>query len=125
MEGHAEQCVERCFEHAGMSASASMLVETSCVEDHPFSLNEFNSTGDLAPVWAQIVLTCVYLARIGRRDLLWTVNVMARSVTKWNKPCWEQCLWQQVGPIEKLSQPLETLQKILFFLPILRIANLD
>ena len=29
----------------------------------------------------------MYLARIGRPDLLWTVNVLARAVTKWTQAC--------------------------------------
>ena len=31
----------------------------------------------------QIVLKCLYLARIGRPDILWSVNKLARSITKW------------------------------------------
>ena len=29
----------------------------------------------------------MHLASIGKPDLLWTVNILARSVTKWNKAC--------------------------------------
>ena len=32
-------------------------------------------------------LKCLCSARTGRLDLLWTVNMLARSVTKWNKAC--------------------------------------
>ena len=34
-----------------------------------------------------IVLKCLYLARIGRPDILWSVNKLARSITKWTKAC--------------------------------------
>ena len=34
---------------------------------------------------AQIVVTCLYVARFGRPDLLWTVTMLARSVATWNK----------------------------------------
>ena len=34
-----------------------------------------------------IVLKCLYLARIGRLDILWSVNKLARSITKWTKAC--------------------------------------
>ena len=34
-----------------------------------------------------IVLKCLYLARIGRPDILWSVNKLARSVTKWTQAC--------------------------------------
>ena len=38
-------------------------------------------------VCSQIVLKCLYLARIGRPDILWSVNKLARSITKWTKAC--------------------------------------
>ena len=34
-----------------------------------------------------MVLKCLYLARIGRSDILWSVNELARSITKWTKAC--------------------------------------
>ena len=36
---------------------------------------------------SQIVLKCPYLARIGRPDILWSVNKLARTVTKWTRAC--------------------------------------
>ena len=30
---------------------------------------------------------CLHLARIGRPDILWSVNKLARSVTEWTQPC--------------------------------------
>ena len=35
----------------------------------------------------KIVLKCLYLARIGRPDILWSLNKLARSITKWTKAC--------------------------------------
>ena len=32
-------------------------------------------------------LKCLYLARIGRPDILWSVNKLARSITKWTNAC--------------------------------------
>ena len=55
------------------------------MDDHQFSPEFFDGTGELAPICTQIVLSCVDLARIGRHDRLWTVNFLARSVTKWNR----------------------------------------
>ena len=34
-----------------------------------------------------MVVKCLYLARIGRPDILWSVNKLARSITKWTKTC--------------------------------------
>ena len=45
------------------------------------------SVGDLSNTCSQIVLKCLYLARIGRPDILWSVNKLARSITKWTKAC--------------------------------------
>ena len=43
------------------------------------------SVGELSQVCSQIVLKCLYLARIGRPDIPWSVNKLARSITKWTK----------------------------------------
>ena len=48
---------------------------------------KLKSVGELSKVWSQIVLKCFYLARIGRPDILWSVNRLARSITKWTKAC--------------------------------------
>ena len=45
------------------------------------------SVGELSKVCSQIVMTCPYLARIGRLDILWSVNKLARAVTKWTEAC--------------------------------------
>ena len=45
------------------------------------------SVGELSQVCSQIVLKCSYLARFGRPDILWSVNKLARSITKWTKAC--------------------------------------
>ena len=35
----------------------------------------------------QIVLNCLFLARIRRPDILWSVSQLARAVTKWTRAC--------------------------------------
>ena len=45
------------------------------------------SVGELSHVCSQIVLKYLYLTRIGRPDILWYVNKLARSFTKWTKAC--------------------------------------
>ena len=45
------------------------------------------SVGELSNVCSQIVLKYLYLARIGRPDILWSVNKLARSIIKWTKIC--------------------------------------
>ena len=57
------------------------------MNDHQFKEEENGSVGELATVCSQIVLKCLYLARIGRPDILWCVNKLARSRKKWTKSC--------------------------------------
>ena len=45
------------------------------------------SVGEFSQVCSQIVLKCFFLARIGRLDILWSVNMLARSIKKWTKAC--------------------------------------
>ena len=45
------------------------------------------SVGGLSDVCSQIVLKCVYLPRIGRPGILWSVNKLARAITKWTRAC--------------------------------------
>ena len=46
-----------------------------------------NPLEKLSKVWSQIVLKCLYLARIGGPHILWSMNKLARSVTKWTGAC--------------------------------------
>ena len=50
-------------------------------------MEELKSVGEFSKVSSQIVLKCLYLARIGRPDILWSVNKLARSITNWTKAC--------------------------------------
>ena len=52
-----------------------------------FKEEETKSVGELSNACSQIVLKCFYLARIGRPGILWSVNKLARSITKWTKAC--------------------------------------
>ena len=85
MEGHAKKCVERYCELANRTTQQLYKVSTQCIDDHHFKEEEMKSVGELSQVCSQIVLKCLYLARIGRPDILWSVNKLARSITKWTK----------------------------------------
>ena len=54
---------------------------------HHFKKEELESVGKLSKVRSQIVLNCLYVATIGGPDILWSVNKLARSVTKWTGAC--------------------------------------
>ena len=87
MEGHAKKCVERYCELANNTTQQLYKVSTPCIEDHHFKEEEMKSVGELSHVCSQIVLKCLYLVRIGRPDIQWSVNKLARSITKWTKAC--------------------------------------
>ena len=54
--------------------SSLQQVVTPCVDDHPIPPIK----GELSDVCAHIVLRCLYLARIGRPDLLQSVHPSAK-----------------------------------------------
>ena len=87
MECHAMKCVERYCELANKTTQQLYKVSTPCIDDHHFKEEEMKSVGELSQVCSKIVLKCLYLARIGRPDILWSVNKLARSITKWTKAC--------------------------------------
>ena len=87
MEGHAKKCVERYCELANKTTQQLYKVSTPCIDDYHFKEEELKYVGELLKVSFQIVLQCLYLARIGRPDILWSVNKHARSIRKWTKAC--------------------------------------
>ena len=85
MEGHAKKCGQRYCELANKTTQQLYKVSTPCIDDHHFKEEEMKSVGELSQVCSQIVLKCLYLARVGRPDILWSVNKLARSITKLTK----------------------------------------
>ena len=84
MVGRAKKC--DC-ELANKTTQQLYKVSTPCIDDHLFKEEETKFVGELSHVCSQIVLKCLHLARIGRPDILWSVNKLARSITKWTKAC--------------------------------------
>ena len=66
MERHAKKCVERCCELANKTTQQLYKVSTPCIDDHHFKEEEMKSVGESSQVCSQIVLKCLYLARIGK-----------------------------------------------------------
>ena len=87
MAGHAKKCVERYCELANKTTQQLYKVSTPCIDDHHFKEEETKSVGELSNACSQIVLKCLYLARIGRPDILCSEKKLARSITKWTKAC--------------------------------------
>ena len=82
MEGHAKKCVERYCELANKTTQQLYKVSTPCIDDHHFKEEEIKSVGEVSQLCSLFVLKCLYLARIGRLGILWSVNKFARSITK-------------------------------------------
>ena len=87
MERHAKKCVERYCELANKTTRQLYKVSTLCIDDHHFKEEELESVGELSKVCSQIILKCLYFARIGRPGILWSVNKIARTVIKWTRAC--------------------------------------
>ena len=87
MEGRAQKCVERYCEFANKKVEQLYKVSHPCLVDHQFKKEELESVGELSEVCSQIAWKCLYEARIGRPDILWSVNKLARSVRKWTQAC--------------------------------------
>ena len=81
----SETWVERYFELAKKDVSNLQEVATPGARDHQIFPEAFEMNGELSAVSAQMVLSSLYLERIGRPDLLWSVNTLSRPVPKWNK----------------------------------------
>ena len=79
MEGHAKKCVERYCELANKTTQELYKVSTPCLDDHHFKKEELEAVGDLSKFCSHIVFKWFYLARIGRIDMLWLVNKLARA----------------------------------------------
>ena len=74
-------------ELANKTTQQLFKVSTPCIDDHHFKEEELKSVGELSKVCSPIVLKCLYLARIGRPDILWSVNKLEGTITKWTKAC--------------------------------------
>ena len=69
VEGHAKKCVKRYCEFSIQATQQFYKVATPCMDDHQLKKEEMGFVGELSIVLSQIVLKCMYLARIGRSDI--------------------------------------------------------
>ena len=127
----------RYCELANRTTQQLYKVCTPCIDDHHFKEEEMKSVGEMSQVCSQVVVKCLYLARIGRPDILWSVNKLARSITKWTKACDKRlsrliscvhhtCDYKQychAGNTAKTVQ-IGTNSRLRFLQEILRIQNL-
>ena len=83
MAGHAKKCVERYCELANRTTQQLYKASTPCIDDHHFKEEEKRIVTCMLSTCSEMLI----LARIGRLDILWSVNKLARSITKWTKAC--------------------------------------
>ena len=62
-------------------------VSTPCLDDYQIKKEALEAVGESSKICPQIVLQFLCLARIGRPDILWSANELARSVTKRTQAC--------------------------------------
>ena len=74
MKGHVKQSIDRYLELSGTPRASLTKVCTPCIDDHMLQDSDFITEGVLALEAARIVLKSLYVARMGRPDLLWSVN---------------------------------------------------
>ena len=88
MEGYVKKCVwNDICELTNETTQQLYKVYTPCIDDHQFKEKELKSVGELSDVCSQILLKCLYLARTGRHDVVWSANKLACAITKWTKAC--------------------------------------
>ena len=83
MEGHAQKCVEQYCQLAHKKVEQLFKVSSPSFDDHQFKQEELESVAELSEVCSQIVLKCLYLARIGRRDIS-SLRDQSRNVLRVN-----------------------------------------
>ena len=78
------KCVERYCELASRSTQQFFQSRKNpCIDNHQFKEEEMGSVGELSKVCSKV--KCLYLARVGRLDILWSVNKLARAIAKWTR----------------------------------------
>ena len=87
MCGHCEQTVQTYCTLANKKPSDLKQVATPCIDDHQLAPEDFETKGAVAAVASKIVSAGLYVGRMARPDFLWSVNTLAREVTKWNIAC--------------------------------------
>ena len=91
MCGRVKQTAGRYLELAGKPREPLKKVGTPCIDDHKIPPEEFIVKGELAPIAARVLLKALYVARIARMDLMWSVSMLARDVTRWTAAVIADC----------------------------------
>ena len=79
-------CGATC-ELANKTTQQLYKVSIPCIDDHHFKEEEMKSVWRIVTSMLSNCSKMFILGRIGRPDILWSVNKLARSITKWTKAC--------------------------------------
>ena len=85
MEGHAKKCVEWCCELANKKTEQLRKVSTWMITTS--RRRNWNRLENCHKFALKLSRKYMYLSRIGRPDILWSVNKLASVVTKWAGAC--------------------------------------
>ena len=108
MAGRAKKCVERYCELANKTTQQLHKVSNSMYRWSPLQRGRNKICWRIVKYSSQIVLICLYLARIGPPDILWSVNKLATIHNKM-----DQSLWQTLESIDFMYSSHEWIQTIL------------
>ena len=88
MEGHAKKCVERYGELANRTTQQLYKVSTPCLDDLHFKRGRIEICRRIVK---SMLADCSKMLILGtywkRPDIPWSVNKLARSITKWTTAC--------------------------------------
>ena len=84
---NASNAWKRYLELAKVDRKTLRPVATPNLDDHQIPPIEFETKGNLSAIASRVVLKVLLTARLTRPDVLWTVNNLARNITKWTIAC--------------------------------------
>ena len=87
---HGRTCEEMCWKMLRIGQQTNWVIALSLYTmpwRSSIQNRKIGTVGESSKVCSQIVLKFLYLARVGRPDILWSVNRLARTVTKRTRPC--------------------------------------
>ena len=85
MEGHAKKCVENIVNWQSKHPNSETKSLLHALTTTNARKKNWDLLENVSKVCSQICLKCLYLARIVRPDISWSVNKLARAITKWTR----------------------------------------
>ena len=70
-----------------LMSPGSEELEISCLDDHLFPPEDFETKGVLSSVCSRAVSKSLYITHLAPPELYWAVDSSARGVTRWTVAC--------------------------------------